>query len=113
MYVQQSDALHHHTLAYATFPSVCVCVCTVWLQYLSEARWGDGPALVQDTLGRVPNQRHQERETLMVQEVLILWTALIVAVDEALDELAYDFSSVSAAPCLTAGFHPSPGRLDH
>lgn len=45
-----------------------------------------GPALVQHVLGQVPVQRHEEGVAHVIQEVLVLGTALLVAVDEALDE---------------------------
>lgn len=54
--------------------------------YLSESSWRCRPALVQDVLGQVPVQVHEERVANVIQEILVLWTALLVAVDEALDE---------------------------
>lgn len=54
--------------------------------YLGDERRGYGPALVQNTLGQVPTKLHQEGLADVVQEVLILWTAFVVTVDEAFYE---------------------------
>lgn len=54
--------------------------------HLFESGGGRGPALVQHVLGQVPVQRHEEGVAHVIQEVLVLGTALLVAVDEALDE---------------------------
>lgn len=54
--------------------------------HLSESSRRCRPALVQDVLGQVPAQRHEEGVAHVIQEVLVLWTALPVAVDEAFDE---------------------------
>lgn len=62
---------------------VCVCVS---LPHLFESGRGHRPALVQHVLRQVPVQRHEEGVAHIVQEVLVLGTALLVAVDEALDE---------------------------
>lgn len=54
--------------------------------HLFESGRGRRPALVQHVLGQVPVQRHEEGVAHVIQEVLVLGTALLVAVDEALDE---------------------------
>lgn len=54
--------------------------------HLGESCWWSGPGLVQDILGQVPAQCHEERVAHVIQEILVLRTALLVAVDEALDE---------------------------
>lgn len=56
--------------------------------HLFESCRGRRPALVQHVLGQVPVQRHEEGVAHVVQEVLVLRAALLVAVDEALDEPA-------------------------
>lgn len=56
---------------------------------LSESSRRIRPALVQDVLGQVPPQCHEEGVAHIIQEVLVLWTALPVAVDEAFDEPEY------------------------
>lgn len=54
--------------------------------HLFESSRGRRPALVQHVLGQVPVQRHEERVAHVIEEVLVLGTAVLVAVDEALDE---------------------------
>lgn len=53
---------------------------------LSESSWRSGPALVQDIFGQVLAEVHEERVAHIIQEILVLWTALLVTVDEAFDE---------------------------
>lgn len=66
------------------------CVRTVYHRgfelHLSESSGRCRPALVQDVLGQVPAQCHEEGVAHVIQEILILRTALLVAVDEAFDE---------------------------
>lgn len=54
--------------------------------HLSESSGRRRPALVQDVLGQIPAQRHEEGVAHVIQEILVLRTALLVAVDEAFDE---------------------------
>lgn len=54
--------------------------------HLSESGRRRRPALVQDVLGQVPAQRHEEGVAHVIQEILVLRTALLVAVDETFDE---------------------------
>ena len=73
------------------FVCACVhaCVCAlvrVCGAGLGESRRGRWPALVQDILGSVAVEVHQEGVADVIQEVLVLGTALLVAVDEAPDE---------------------------
>lgn len=54
--------------------------------YLSESSRRCRPAFIHDVLGQVPAQLHEEGVAHIIQEVLVLWTALLVTVDEAFDE---------------------------
>lgn len=64
---------------------MCACVC-LFYPHLSESSRRRRPALVQHVLGQVPAQRHEEGVAHIIQEILVLRAALLVAVDEAFDE---------------------------
>ena len=55
-------------------------------EYLCEGGGRGGPALVQHAAWEVPAQRLQEGAAHVVQEVVVVWAVLLVAVDEALNQ---------------------------